>query len=105
MDGNLDGVTGKLWMCKREHGHALGLVVTVTEHGRQVGKLMLFRQAVTVGEGAKHAMMTLPPTPVIGLLEGTMKNVECSVCQSKRSWYVSAEAVGVLLAPLYGEKG
>ena len=51
MDGVLkDGRKGKLWLCKREGGHVLGLCVRVSngDAGVKLDKLLLFRHAVEV---------------------------------------------------------
>ncbi len=94
MDGVMsDGRKGKLWMCRREHGHALGIVID--------SKLLLFRSALVVPSGVHE--MALPMMRGKGFVEGTMRDIECELCESKRTWYMSEKAVAQLLGPLYGD--
>lgn len=80
MDGKLkDGRVGRLWMCKMEHGHVLGLCVRVSngEAGAKIDKLLLFRHAVR--------RECLDEAQVIGAVEA-MDDIECDICASKRTW-------------------
>jgi hypothetical protein len=89
MDGivMVDGRTGKLWMWNRgEHSHALGLRVKVEEDGLFVEQLLLFRQAVTV----ENVECEAEP---VAFIEGTGYHVRCSLCNSRRTWWTSRNAI------------
>lgn len=102
MDGILvDGRTGKLWLCER-HGHALGMIMTVPMNGRFVEGLLLFREAVRVGKVNGNETVMLPLVQTKGFLEGTMHNIECELCDHKRTWWMDSKIVTKLIAPLYG---
>ena len=77
----VNGQSGRLWLCKREDGHALGLRVKVQRGGLPIERLLLFREAVLpeCAEGAEE----------IGSVDGTMLGIVCSVCGSKRTWWMS----------------
>jgi len=101
MDGVLnDGRTGKLWMCKKHDGHALGIVVK-DEHF--VDRLLLFREAVTIDDQRK--VISFPLVRIIGSPEGTMRDIECDICGSRRTWWIDRKKVAILLSPLYGKTG
>ncbi len=85
MDG-LDGITiagqaGELWMCKRKGGHALGLKFKAQVEGLFVEQLMLFRNAVMPQFATTEAKF-------FGFAEGTLYDIECDLCGSKRTWWV-----------------
>lgn len=91
MDGALmDGRVGKLWLCKRE-GHALGVVLRVTEHGHYEYRLALFRHAV---EARRDAIIG---ARVIASLTGTAYDIECEICGARRTWWWGAAGMERLL--------
>lgn len=97
MDGivTVNGYTGRLWLCKREGGHALGLRVKMHREGLFVERLLLFQEAVFVEatEAAKGR----------GMVEGTMFDIECSICGVKRTWWMSANGKRLLLKTYLAE--
>lgn len=101
MDGLLaDGRTGRLWMCKKHRGHALGMIVTVQLGGRFVEGLIMFRHALAVD--AAGGTIDLTNAEVLGFLEGTMHEIECDLCNNKRSWWMDRKSIAQLIAPLHG---
>jgi hypothetical protein len=102
MDGILtDGRAGKLWMCKRHEGHALGIILSQLKDGCVVERLLLFREAVNFGEDHKRKTVVLPPTKTKGFVEGTMHDIECDLCDAKRTWWTDKKIAISLLAPMY----
>jgi hypothetical protein len=82
MDGiTIAGQTGRLWLCKKEGGHALGLRVKVQVEGLLVEQLMLFRNAVMPQFAMSEAQS-------FGFLEGTMYDIPCSLCNATRTWWM-----------------
>ncbi|MBI5964913.1 MAG: hypothetical protein HY863_15650 [Chloroflexi bacterium] len=97
MDGQItDGRTGRLWMCKKHEGHPLGIILN--ENGRE--RLLLFRMAINV-ERDNVKIIVLPPMVVMGLVEGTMYDIECNLCGAKRTWWIDKKITISLLAPMY----
>lgn len=85
MDGVLqDGRAGKLWMCKKEDGHVLGLHVRVSNNGLKLDKLLLFRNAVLPE--------CLDEAQVMGTVE-SMEDIECSLCDAERTWHIGSAAL------------
>jgi hypothetical protein len=100
MNGMLmDGRIGKLWLCKK-NGHALGIVVMDKTF---VDRLLLFRAAVVVDEPYITGTVALVSVKVIGEPEGTMRDIECDICGARRTWWIDAKRVAILLFPLYGK--
>ena len=98
MDGILtDGRAGRLWMCKRHEGHALGIILN--ENGQE--RLLLFRMAINVAKINNERILTLPPMVVMGLVEGTMHDIECNLCGARRTWWIDKKITISLLAPMY----
>lgn len=74
----MDGVAdkNKVWLCKKNNGHVLGLVVN--------DKLVLFRHAVeveNVGAGV-----------TLGSAD-SMNDIECDICKAKRTWHIGEAAL------------
>lgn len=90
MDGILsDGRTGKLWLCKKKDGHALGIVLRVRSHGVLLDRLLLFREAVDFDEPSESKLVHLPAdVKTMGFAEGTYHDIPCSVCEAERTWYM-----------------
>jgi hypothetical protein len=95
MDGILtDGRTGKLWMCKKHEGHALGLHVReLQESGAWLDLLLEFREAVRVGECKDNATVALPDVMISGVVEGTKRDIECTICAARRTWFMGEVAL------------
>lgn len=94
MDGILtDGRTGKLWMCKKTDGHALGIVMRVKIGERFAHQLFLFRGAIRVGETINMKTVEIPPVSILGAAEGTIRDIECDCCHSKRTWWMGEAAL------------
>lgn len=76
----------RIWTC--ENGHVMGLV---RKNGRGITQLLVYRQAVdTTAEE--------PEAPeVMGIIEGTVLDIRCSVCDSVRTWFPSQDALDRLL--------
>ena len=82
MDGiTIAGQTGRLWLCKKEDGHALGLRVKVYVEGLLVEQLMLFRNAVMPQFAPSEAKS-------MGFAEGTHYDIPCDICGSTRTWWM-----------------
>lgn len=96
MDGiTVNGLTGRLWLCKRKDGHALGLIVTVNTIDGWVEHLYLFRNAVMVA--------SVNDANILGHLEGTMHDIECEICREKRTWYEGKGAMKRAVASYLAE--
>lgn len=94
MDGILtDGRTGKLWMCKKHDGHALGLHVCVSVNNHFVDQLLLFKDAVRVGETTDIKTVSMPDVKIKGTIEGTTYDLECEICGAKRTWWMGEAAL------------
>lgn len=87
MDGVLkDGRTGKLWLCKKENGHVLGVQIRVrSENNVFIDQLVLFRHAVLPGCEKKAEIMTT--------VDGNSHEIKCSICNTKRTWWMGAAAL------------
>lgn len=97
MDGiTVNGLTGRLWMCKRRDGHALGLVVTVSAPDGLVEHLYLFRNSV-------KAELADGEAQILGHVEGTMHDIECTLCDAKRTWYEGRGALKRAVASYLAE--
>jgi hypothetical protein len=94
MDGILsDGRSGKLWTCDRNSGHVLGVVMRVEVDGRFANQLLLFRHTINVGEAHEHKTVMLPEVKTMGYPEGTMHDIECELCEQKRTWWMGEAAL------------
>lgn len=96
MDGAVKGLTGRLWMCKRKDGHVLGLVVTVSVPDGLIEQLYLFRNAVMAESVGRDAS-------VLGHAEGTMHDIECTLCSAKRTWWEGKGALKRAVASYLAE--
>lgn len=86
MDGiTVAGWTGRLWCCKKEDGHPLGLRVKVQVEGTLVEQLMLFRNAVMPE--------LLSDAKPMGFAEGTHYDIPCDICGSTRTWWMGNGAM------------
>lgn len=87
MDGTLkDGRTGMLFLCSRHSTHALGVILSVELEGRFSDQLLLFRDTVDIGD-ANGKRIALPEVKTKGYLEGTAHDIECDLCNAKRTWW------------------
>jgi len=84
----------RIWTC--ENGHVLGLV---SRNGRGITRLMIYRQAVD------HQADEPVAPEVMGIVEGTVLDIRCSVCGCVRTWFPSQEALDKLLARVGKQKG
>ncbi len=98
MDGiiTVNGQAGRLWLCKKNGGHALGLRVQVQVEGLFVERLMLFRNAVKVECVESEAR-------VMGYPEGTVHDIECTLCKSKRTWWMGKGGLKLALRTYLAE--
>jgi NAD-dependent SIR2 family protein deacetylase len=80
------------WRCS--NGHKLGVVVRNSSRIRQ---LWVYRQAIddTVEEPAE--------VDVLGIAEGTLFDVRCSICGSNRTWVPGDEAIKRIIER-YGQR-
>jgi hypothetical protein len=80
----------KQWKCP--NGHVLGVVERVKAGQEHVTRLMLFRQALDIGEKEGELMQDVD---VIANIEGTILDVRCSVpgCGQIRSWFAGEDAL------------
>lgn len=93
MDGILsDGRVGRLWMCKRHGGHALGLHIREKQNsGAWLDLLVEFRAAVEIDPAMDKVDLSNVMTS--GTLEGTKRDIECTICDAKRTWYMGEAAL------------
>ena len=96
MDGRVNGLTGRLWMCRRKDGHALGLIVTTAMPDGLVEHLYLFRNSVSAEFANGEAK-------IMGHVEGTMHDIECTMCTSKRTWWEGKGALKRAVASYLAE--
>lgn len=102
MDGILtDGRTGKLWMCKKHDGHVLGLHIRDGDGDHYIDLLLEFRVAINVGKDEENKTVALPNVQISGMLEGTKRDIECTICGAKRTWWMDKKLVASLISPLY----
>ena len=95
MDGILaDGRSGRLWMCKKNQGHALGIVLKIMVNDCFVDQLFLFRHAVLPQFASIEGK-------VMTTVEGTSHDIECDLCGAKRTWWMDRKLVGGLIGSLY----
>ena len=78
----------KIWHCPG--GHQMGQVV---RNGSGVRVLLLYRQALDLGQSAAQ----MGEIDVIAIIEGYVTDVRCSVCGSVRTWIPGEEALQQLL--------
>jgi hypothetical protein len=74
------------WKCA--NGHDLGQVV---RNGKSIRQLLIYRQAVD--PQAEHPA----EIDVLGVAEGLVMEVRCSVCGSERTWMPGEEALKRLI--------
>lgn len=70
------------WIC--EKGHVLGLV---RKNGSNVGKLLLYREALDMAPGAEQVEVD-----VVAVVAGDC-TVTCSVCGETRTWFEAPGAI------------
>lgn len=95
MDGMLtDGRTGRLWTCSKGSSHVLGVILHLELEGRFIDQLLLFRTTVNVNTGGVNGKpVPLPDVRTKGFLEGTMHDIECDLCNAKRTWWIKRYSV------------
>lgn len=76
------------WKC--EHGHVLGQVM---RNGNKVRVLVLYREAVDADPGAEHREQV----EVMGVVEGYVADIRCSICGCVRSWVPGEESLRLLM--------
>lgn len=92
----VDGIIGRLWMCKRKDGHILGIVVAVCiPNVGMIEHLYVFRQAVSLDEKDQ--------AQILGRVEGTVYDIACTLCDAKRTWYEGKGALKRAIAS-YGKR-
>lgn len=96
MDGTVQNLTGRLWMCKRKDGHVLGLVVAVGVAEGLVEQLYLFQAAVL-------DVAQLDQAKIKGRVEGTMYDIECEHCRALRTWHEGKGAMKRAVASYLAE--
>jgi len=85
MDGILsDGRKGKMWLCRKNTGHVLGLVVSCKRNGATLDSMVIFRHAVEVADVAAAV--------VLGSVD-SMNDIECDICNAKRTWHIGEAAL------------
>lgn len=95
MDGMIVGSEhkGRLWLCKKTEGHILGLIVVTQHEGHCIDRLLLLREATDFSKPDEGKPVYLPADiKVMGFPEGTMHEIECSICQEKRTWWIGQGA-------------
>ncbi|MHB0922646.1 MAG: hypothetical protein ACYC3H_01605 [Bellilinea sp.] len=78
----------KIWRCK--NGHHMGQVI---RNGSGIRVLLLYRQALDLNDEGKD----LEEVEVMGIVEGYVAEIRCSICGSIRSWVPGAEAMRILI--------
>jgi hypothetical protein len=102
----LDGRHGRLWLCKKHEGHALGIILEERVDGRLVERLLLFREAQNLEwvDPDKTTVVFSLAVKTKGALEGTMHDIECDLCDAKRTWWMDKKITISMLALLYAGK-
>lgn len=77
---------GKAWKCR--NGHVMGMVERVKVGGFHVARLMLYREAIDLGANGRMAEVD-----VMAVVEGTVLDVKCSICEAVRPWYMGEDAI------------
>lgn len=80
----MDGM--KTWKCR--NGHVLGVVQRVKAGGFHVARLLLYREAVDL-----NAHGNMGEVDVMAVVEGTVLDVKCSICEAVRPWYMGRDAI------------
>ena len=90
MDGMLtDGRIGRLWTCSKGSSHVLGVILHLELEGQFTDQLLLFRATVNINTGDVNGKpVALPDVKTRGFLEGTMHDIECDLCNAKRTWWM-----------------
>ena len=86
----------KPWKC--ENGHIMGQVV---RNGSGIRQLLFYRQAVDLNAPAE----SFTPVEVMGMAEGLVLDLACSVCGCVRTWVPGEEAIRRLLKRYGGKVG
>ena len=60
-------------------------VVPILRAGLFLDVLLEFRVAVNAGESFDKKTIVLPDMPISGTVEGTKRDIECTICGSKRT--------------------
>ena len=101
MDGILnDGQRGRLWMCKKNNGHALGIII-IDKHS--IERLLLFREARSL-DFVRTGITTVvfsTATKTKCIADGTIHDIECEICGAKRTWWMDKKITISLIAPMY----
>lgn len=93
----VNGLTGRLWMCKRKDGHALGLIVMTSMLDGLVEQLYLFRNSV------ETVSMTETDAKIMCRVDGTVHDIECEICGTRRTWYEGKGALKRAVASYLAE--
>jgi hypothetical protein len=84
----------KEWRC--ENGHVMG---QVARNGSNIRKLLLYRNAIDPAEAEPVEV------DVMGLVEGYVADVKCSICGSVRTWVPGQEAMDRLVEMVLRARG
>jgi len=76
----------KAWKCK--NGHVIG---QVRKAGNGIQQLLLYRQAVDFEKGEPEEV------DVMAVVEGTVMEIRCSICDEVRTWVTGQVAMEKLL--------
>lgn len=80
----MDGA--KQWKCER--GHVLGMVQRVKVEGYFISRLLLYREAIDL-----NANGSMGDVDVMAVVEGTVLDVKCSLCEAVRPWYMGRDVI------------
>lgn len=77
----------KVWKCP--NGHGLGVV---RKNGRGLHQLLLYRHAIS------DENLNPRSVDVMAVVEGSVMDIRCDICQEMRTWIIGQEAIDKLLA-------
>lgn len=103
MDGKIvNGLQGKLWLCKKDEGHVLGIIVRTSIEDRCFDRLLLFREArekiVAIRDDEPPMVYFQADISTMGYAEGTHHDIPCSLCNAKRTWWIGQGAAEQFVA-------
>jgi len=94
--GDIDVLSARPWMCQKKHGHALGLLVEIAMDGCISENLLMFRNAVVTEFINSEAR-------IMSRAEGTTHNIECSMCEAERTFWIGKNGVKRLVKAYVAE--
>jgi len=89
-------LSARPWLCRKQDGHVLGLLVEVVMDGCITENLLFFRNAVLAEFIESEAR-------IMGRAEGTTHDIECSMCEAERTFWIGKNGVKRLMKTYVAE--